>query len=97
MLEVLAVGVIENIEAVETVAEVVSTPGIDMVVIGPGDLATSMGLRGRSEHPDVQAAISKNREGRPRKHGGSWRRRNECRAGELHDQRGYRALMVGFD
>ena len=47
-------GVIEHIDAVETAAEVANTPGLDVVFIGPGDLATSMGLRGRSDHPDVQ-------------------------------------------
>ena len=95
--EVLAVGVIEHIEAVETVAEVVSTPGIDMVVIGPGDLATSMGLRGRSEHPDVQASISKIDEavqGSMVVLGGV--ATNDEQANSMIS-RGYRALMVGFD
>jgi len=44
---------IEHIDAVETAVEVVSTPALHVVFIGPGDLATSMGLRGRSDHPDM--------------------------------------------
>jgi 2-keto-3-deoxy-L-rhamnonate aldolase RhmA len=35
--EVLAVGVIEHIGAIETAAEVVAAPGLDVVFIGPGD------------------------------------------------------------
>ena len=41
--DVLAVGVIEHIEAVEMAGEIVSTPDLDIVFVGPGDLATSMG------------------------------------------------------
>lgn len=55
--EVLAVGAVEHIDALKTIHEVVATPGIDLLVIGPGDLATSMGLKGRIDHPDVQAAM----------------------------------------
>ena len=54
---VLAIGTIEHIDALETIEDVVATPGLDLVFIGPGDLATSMGLKGRVDHPDVQAAI----------------------------------------
>jgi 4-hydroxy-2-oxoheptanedioate aldolase len=55
--EVLAIGTVEHIDAVKTIHDVVSTPGLDLVFIGPGDLATSMGLKGRADHPDVQAAM----------------------------------------
>jgi hypothetical protein len=37
--------------------DVVATPGLDLVFIGPGDLATSMGLKGRADHPHVQVAM----------------------------------------
>ena len=36
----------------------VSTLGLDLTFIGPGDLATSMGHHGRADHPDVQTAIA---------------------------------------
>jgi 4-hydroxy-2-oxoheptanedioate aldolase len=55
--EVLAIGTVEHIDALVTIGEVVATPGLDLVFIGPGVLATSMGLKGRAEHPDVQAAM----------------------------------------
>jgi 4-hydroxy-2-oxoheptanedioate aldolase len=95
--EVLAIGVIEHIDAVETAAEVVSTPGLDVVFIGPGDLATSMGLRGRSDHPDVQAAIARIEQavrGSEIVLGGVATNAEQARA--MMD-RGYRALMIGFD
>jgi 4-hydroxy-2-oxoheptanedioate aldolase len=43
--EVLAIGTIEHIDAIQSIADVVSTPGLDLLFIGPGDLATSMGLK----------------------------------------------------
>src|SRR5216684_1530536 len=57
--EILAIGTIEHIDAVNTVADVVATCGLDLVFIGPGDLATSMGLKGRGDDPAVLAAIRK--------------------------------------
>ena len=95
--EVLAVGVIEHIDAVENAAEVVSTPGLDVVFIGPGDLATSMGLRGRSDHPDVQTAIARIEQlvhGSKIVLGGVATSAEQARA---MTNRGYRALMIGFD
>jgi 4-hydroxy-2-oxoheptanedioate aldolase len=35
-----------------------ATPGIDVAVIGPGDLATSMGFKGRTDHPDFLALVA---------------------------------------
>jgi len=95
--EVLAVGVLESIEAVESVAEIVNTSGLDVVFIGPGDLATSMGLRGRTDHPDVQATIAKFEkaiQGSSIVLGGVALSAEQGRA--MRD-RGYQALMVGFD
>jgi len=95
--EILAIGTIEHIDAVQSIGEVVSTPGLDLVFIGPGDLATSMGLKGRADHPDVQAAM-KTLEGPILKSpvilGGV------ATTPELANAmiaRGYRALVVGFD
>jgi len=52
-MEVSVIILIETVEGVENVDEVVSTPGIDMVLQGPVDLAASMGsidLQGSPEH-----------------------------------------------
>jgi len=57
--EILAIGMGEHIDVVDTISDVASTPGLDLVFIGPGDLATSMGLKGQVDHPEVAAAISK--------------------------------------
>jgi 4-hydroxy-2-oxoheptanedioate aldolase len=56
--EVLAIGTIEHVNALKSISEIVSVPGLDLLFIGPGDLATSMGLKGKTDHPDVVAAIS---------------------------------------
>src|SRR5439155_16614185 len=37
---------IEQVEAVNRIDEIMATPGIDLAVIGPGDLATSINKRG---------------------------------------------------
>lgn len=95
--EVLAVGVLESIDALESVAQIARTPGLDVVFIGPGDLATSMGLRGQPEHPHVQAAIAKFEkaiEGSAVILGGV---ATSAEQGRAMRDRGYRALVVGFD
>jgi 4-hydroxy-2-oxoheptanedioate aldolase len=45
--EVLAIATIEHVDAVQHIQEIATTPGLDLAFIGPGDLATSMGLKGR--------------------------------------------------
>jgi 4-hydroxy-2-oxoheptanedioate aldolase len=95
--EVLAIGTIEHIDAIKSISEVISTPGLDVVFIGPGDLATSMGLRGRLDHPEVAAAIKPLEE--PIRNGfvilGGVATTPD-QAKELI-ARGYRALVLGFD
>ncbi|WP_439671283.1 2,4-dihydroxyhept-2-ene-1,7-dioic acid aldolase [Cupriavidus necator] len=56
--EVLAIGTIEHVDAIGNIEDIVATPGLDLVFIGPGDLATSMGYRGRTDLPEVQAVIA---------------------------------------
>ncbi|MFF1920454.1 HpcH/HpaI aldolase/citrate lyase family protein [Streptomyces sp. NPDC058221] len=47
---------VESVAAVENVAAIAATPGVDAVLVGPSDLAASMGHPGRPGHPDVVAA-----------------------------------------
>lgn len=54
--EVLVVIMLENIVGVRQVEAILSTPGIDAVLIGPYDLSTSLGLAGKLDHPDVLKA-----------------------------------------
>ncbi len=48
---------VETVEAMRNIDAIAATPGVDGVFIGPADLSTSMGFRGRPSHPEVVAAI----------------------------------------
>lgn len=48
---------IETIEAMENLEDILTTPGVDAYLIGPNDLASSLGHLGDQSHPEVQAAI----------------------------------------
>jgi 2-dehydro-3-deoxyglucarate aldolase len=54
--DVLVVAMIEHISAVKQVDAILSTPGLDAILIGPYDLSASMGIPGQLQHPDVLAA-----------------------------------------
>jgi len=95
--EVLAIGTIEHIDAVDTVADVVATQGLDLVFIGPGDLATTMGLKGKADDPAVVTAISKLESivlQSPVHLGGVAHTADQANA---MIARGYKALVMGFD
>ncbi len=95
--EVLAIATIEHIDALQHIEQIVATPGLDLAFIGPGDLATSMGLKGRADHPDVQA-VTQALESAIRDSatvlGGVAPTPMQANA---MIERGYRALVVGFD
>ena len=85
------------VDALATVGEVVSTPGLDLAFIGPGDLATSMGHRGRTDRPEVQDALLRLEavvRDSPVVLGGVAPTPEQANAMVA---RGYRALVVGFD
>jgi 4-hydroxy-2-oxoheptanedioate aldolase len=48
---------IESAAAVDHVEEIVAVEGVDGILIGPADLAASMGHIGQQEHPDVVAGV----------------------------------------
>jgi 4-hydroxy-2-oxoheptanedioate aldolase len=50
---------IETRVGVEKRDEILSVPGIDGCLVGTGDLAFSLGCPGRTNHPDVLAAVEK--------------------------------------
>lgn len=50
---------IEDAEALPHVQEILSTPGVDAVFIGPADLAMSLGHPGEFSHPEVASAINR--------------------------------------
>ena len=48
---------IENTDAVRNLDEILAVPGLTAIVVGPADLAASMGYVGRRSHPEVQQVI----------------------------------------
>jgi 2-keto-3-deoxy-L-rhamnonate aldolase RhmA len=55
--ETLLAGLVELESAVEDIEAILATDRLDLVVLGPGDLAQSMGHSGDLEHPDVVAGL----------------------------------------
>jgi 4-hydroxy-2-oxoheptanedioate aldolase len=88
---------IEHVDAVNRVDEIMATPGIDVAVIGPGDLATSVSKGGQIDDPEVQALMKRAEEGILKSGvplGGVARTAEQANA--MID-RGYLALALGFD
>jgi len=88
---------IEHADAVNRIDEIMATPGIDVAVIGPGDLATSINKRGQIDDPEVQALMKRAEEGILKSGvpiGGVARTAEQANA--MID-RGYLALALGFD
>jgi 4-hydroxy-2-oxoheptanedioate aldolase len=55
--ELLVILQIESALAVGNIDEILAVEGIDMLFIGPGDLAASVGHMGNMKHPEVAALI----------------------------------------
>ncbi len=56
--EVMAIVVIEHPDAVRNIDEILSVPGIDLAVIGTGDLASALEVPGQFDHPAVVSAVA---------------------------------------
>ncbi|MCY3952365.1 MAG: aldolase/citrate lyase family protein, partial [bacterium] len=52
---VLCIPMIETVEAVAKIDDILATPGIDAVYVGPSDLAVSLGVGGPGLHHDHPA------------------------------------------
>ena len=48
---------IESRTAMERVAEIAAVDGVDGILVGPADLAASMGFLGQQDHPEVVDAV----------------------------------------
>ena len=95
--DIICMITIEHVEAVNRIDEIMATPGIDVAVIGPGDLATSINKRGLIDDPEVQALIARAEAAILKSDvpiGGVARTADEANA--MVD-RGYLALALGFD
>lgn len=55
--EILVMPIVENRQAAEQCDGILALEGIDMVMIGPGDLSHSLGVPGQWDHPAMRAAI----------------------------------------
>lgn len=56
--EIALTVMIEDKEGIENAEKILSVPGIDYMIIGPGDFAQGMGHLGEADHPDVQAKMA---------------------------------------
>ena len=57
--ENLVIVQIESKEAVDCVDEIISVPGVDIALIGPGDLSQSLGITLKMDDPTMVAAVEK--------------------------------------
>jgi 4-hydroxy-2-oxoheptanedioate aldolase len=54
--ETMTMAIVEDTVAMENLEEIAAVPGLDVIWIGVGDLAQTMGLGGQVGHPDVLEA-----------------------------------------
>ena len=57
--ESMLIILIEDIVAIDNLAEILTVDDIDVFFVAPGDLAQSMGYLDQVEHPEVQAVVGK--------------------------------------
>jgi 4-hydroxy-2-oxoheptanedioate aldolase len=59
--QIACVGMIETLRGLDNLEDIVTTPGLDAVYIGPSDLSLALGLpaTGDSDHPDHAAAVTR--------------------------------------
>lgn len=50
---------IEEAEAVNDIDAILTTPGVESIMLGPNDLSGSLGFMAQHDHPEVVAAIEK--------------------------------------
>jgi 4-hydroxy-2-oxoheptanedioate aldolase len=95
--DMICIVTIEHVEAVNRIDEIMATPGIDLAVIGPGDLATSINKRGLPDDPEVVELMARAEAGILKSGvpiGGVARTPDVA---NKMIERGYVALALGFD
>lgn len=93
----LAIFVIEHPDAIRNIDAIMATPGLDLAVIGPGDLAMALEIPGQFDHPKFKAAVAEAEAGILKSKvplGGVARTADQAK--QMID-RGYRAIVFGFD
>ena len=87
---------IEHVEAVKRIDEIMATPGIDIAVIGPGDLATSS-ASAAARRPRSAGADRAGRSRHPQERRTDRRRRAHRRTGQPDDRARLCRAGAGFD
>lgn len=57
--EILVAVKVESARGIENIEDIASVPGLDAILIGPGDLSASYGVPGQAGHPMVRGAIER--------------------------------------
>jgi len=57
--ETLAVAQMETVRAVEAADELLSLPGLDVIMVGPADLSVSLGVPGQFDHPKMIETVER--------------------------------------
>lgn len=57
--ETMLIVQVETRGAIDNIAEIAATPGVDVTLIGPNDLSIALDVPGQQNHPTMQAAIQK--------------------------------------
>jgi 4-hydroxy-2-oxoheptanedioate aldolase len=88
---------IEHVDAVNRIDEIMAVDGIDIAVIGIGDLATSIGKRGQPGDPEVQALVQKAEAGILKSGVPLGGAALNAEMGNAMIDRGYVLIALGFD
>ncbi len=56
--EMMVLPLVEDVEGIRNLPEMLTIPNVDGYLLGPNDLASSMGHPGNAAHPEVQQAIA---------------------------------------
>ncbi len=57
--ETMAIGIVESAIGIDNIEEILSTQGLDAVIIGTTDLSKALGVTGQTDHPLMQDAMNK--------------------------------------
>lgn len=57
--ELLVAVKVESAQGIENIEEIAAVPGLDAILIGPGDLSATMGIPGQMDHPRLEQAIER--------------------------------------
>lgn len=50
---------IESLKAIDNIEEIAATEGVDVLFVGPADIAADIGLRGQLGHPEVKETLAR--------------------------------------